>query len=139
MKVIPPTEMAALLSRRQPWISPGVWPVVMPGDEFAELRFCHHLTEVFARASRGKTFGRTCWVALTDDARCVVLTFDWARSASHPVLTADLLSIASNAHVVDDEGNVFGEHERFIVLSERVCGLQWQGVVGEHISTLQGV
>lgn len=131
MKTIPPEAMRALVSRRQPWMSPGVTPVVMRIDEFKELRFAHHLTDVFPGGGRNGVYGQTVWLALTGDGRCVVVAFSWERSARPPVATANLLSITSNAHVTDEEGNSFGEYERFVVLSELVVSLEWQPVVSE--------
>lgn len=134
--MLPPTEMARLGWPHQSWVSPGLRPAQLNGDEIAKLSFVHHMTRSVSTSSTmpAKAYGNTLWVACTADSQCVALTFDWALLDGGIIVLADPCRVASNLWPVDESGAPLPESGRFITLNTIVWALRWQHVVLEVIA-----
>lgn len=137
MQTLPKSEMARLSFHLQPWISPGLPPLLLTVDKFRALVFVHHVSNVVPTSVDVPFdfYGSSIWVATTEDQRCVAVCFDWKEIAPSVVAINDPLSISSNGYLLDDEGQMLDHCGRWFILMQALQNVAWQVAAVEHLAS----
>jgi len=137
MQTLPKSEMARLAFHLQPWMSPGLPPLMLTVEKFRDLVFVHHVSNVVPTSTEAPFdfYGNSVWVATTEDRRCVAVCFDWKEIAPSVVAINDPLSISSNAYLVDDEGQLIDDFGRWHILMQALQTFDWQAAAVEHLAS----